>query len=143
MGGVCRLGEQVGAGTAEDVGMGIDAPTAKLILVREAFDAFCERNAERFRRPAQRRGDEEAETHQRGNGVSGQADHRSSTECGDALGAAGLLIHMPEPAIENLAYYFKFPGGNSARGNDGVRWCCAMASVKARSRACGSSSVVI
>ena len=38
MGGVCRLGEQVGAGATEDVGMGIDAPAAKLLLVREAVD---------------------------------------------------------------------------------------------------------
>ena len=114
MGGVCRLGEQVGAGATEDVGMGIDAPAAKLLLVREAVDTRGQGDAERLRSPAERRGNEETETHQRGNGVSRQADHWGVVKSGDALRAAGLLVHVAEPAIEHLADYFKFPGGNSA-----------------------------
>ena len=110
MGGVCRLGEQVGAGTTEDMGVGIDAPAAKLVLVWEAVDARGKRDAERLRCPAERRGNEETETYQRGNGVSRQADGRRAAEGGDALRAAGLLVHMAEPAIEYLADYFKFPG---------------------------------
>ena len=109
MGGIGRLGEQMGAGTTEDMGVGIDAPTAKLLLVREAFNPRREGDPERFRNPTQRRGNEEAETYQRGNGVSGQADHWSSTERGDTLGPAGLLIHMTKPTIEHLAHYFKLP----------------------------------
>ena len=114
MGGVCRLGEQVGAGTTEDMGAGIDAPAAKLVLVREALDARGKGDEERPRSPTERRGDEEAETYQGGYGVSGQADYRRAVECGDALRATGLLVHMAEPAIEYLADYFKFPGGDSA-----------------------------
>ena len=114
MGGVCRLGEQVGAGTTEDMGVGIDAPAAKLVLVREALDARGQGDVERLWCPAERRRDEEAETYQRGNGVSGQADHWGVVESGDALRATGLLVHMAEPAIEHLADYFKFPGGDSA-----------------------------
>ena len=114
MGGVCRLGEQVGAGTTEDMGVGIDAPAAKLVLAWEPLDARGKGDAERLRCPAERRGDKEAETYQGGNRVSGQANHRRSAECGDALRAAGLLVHMAEPAIEYLADYFEFPGGNSA-----------------------------
>ena len=114
MGGVCRLGEQVGAGTTEDMGVGIDAPAAKLVLVRETVDARGQGDAERLRSPTERRSNEEAETHQRGNGVSRQADHWGVVKSGDALRAAGLLVHVAEPAIEHLADYFKFPGGNSA-----------------------------
>lgn len=101
MGGVCRLGEQVGAGTTEDMSAGIDAPAAKLVLVREAVNTRGEGDVERLRRPTERRGDKEAETHQRGNGVSRQADYRRAAECGDALRATGLLVHMAEPAIEH------------------------------------------
>ena len=121
MGGIGRLGEQMGAGTTEDMGVGIDAPTAKLLFVREAFNACRERNAERLRCPTQRRSNEEAETYQRGEGISRQTDYRRAVESSDTLWPAGLLVHMAEPAIEHLAYYFKLPSRDSARGNDGVR----------------------
>ena len=114
MGGVCRLGEQVGAGTTEDMSAGIDAPAAKLLLVREAVNTRDKGDVERLRRPTERRGDKEAETYQRGNGVSRQADHWGVVKSSDALRTAGLLVHMAEPAIEYLADYFEFPGGDSA-----------------------------
>ena len=120
MGGIGRLGEQMGASATEDMGVGIDAPAAKLVLAWEAFNACRERNAEWLRSPAQCRGHEEAETYQRGNGISRQTDHRRAVESSDTLWPARLLIHMTKPAIEHLAYYFKLPSRDSARGNDGV-----------------------
>ena len=110
MGGIGGLSEQVGACTTEDMGVGIHASAAKLLLVREAFDSRREGDAERLGCPAQCWGNKEAETHQRGNGVSRQADHWGVVKSGDALRAAGLLVHVAKPAIEHLADYFKFPG---------------------------------